>query len=831
MTKQDEANKFIAHIRKADGVKQTVATHLLQTGEVAKKNAQKVGLPLMGELCGLLHDLGKYSAEFQQYIKSAYGQIDPDAEEFVDVKGKKGKIDHSTAGAQLLWKNCKQEDNLDMLFRQMLALCIASHHSGLSDCIEPDGNDRFSARMNKADEKTHFTEVQKKFDSDASIRQRFAILLNSPELRAELQAQVKKILMIDHKSLYIRDFHYGLLTRFLFSCLIDADRMDTADFASPETAAKRLRGQYVDWNMLIKALESRLSEFKIQTEVDPLRAEISNHCRDFAERDKGLYLLTVPTGGGKTLASLRFALYHAKKHAMTRIIYVVPYISIIDQNADEVRRIFHAISQQEQQEIVLEHHSNLAPEKETLQGKIIAENWDAQIIYTTAVQFLETVFGSGSRGVRRMHQLANTVIIFDEVQTLPVRVVHLFNNAINFLLDLCGSTVVFCTATQPCLDKVEPTLGAVPLSEQQEMMPNVKEFFRKLQRVEVCDERKPGGWSEQEIAELVQKCVQATKSVLIIVNTKKAAKQLYQLCKKQSFDKDEPIAVYHLSTNMCPAHRLDVLANVKTCLDPNHPHPVICISTQLIEAGVDVDFGSVIRYLAGLDSIAQAAGRCNRNGRRERGYVYVVNPAHENLDRLGEIRIAQDKAQRILDEYQRDPHTFDHDIIGIEAMQRYYKYYFFDRASQMAYPVTSFDHKDDLLTLLSTNQESVKIYKRNTQQAPPLFLRQAFQSAARAFKAIDTSTQGIIVPYNEEGTRIINELCAAFDPGKQFRLIKAAQRYSVNLFPRAIKTLCDKRAIFEVQAGSGILYLQPQFYSPDFGVAAEVVNEMEFLNI
>lgn len=824
------AEEFIAHIRKSDREEQTVAKHLIETAVLAKEYARKIGLPLMGELCGLLHDLGKYSDEFQHYIKSANGLIDPDAEEFVDVKGKKGKIDHSTAGAQQLWNNHHSKDNLELLLRQILALSIASHHSGLLDCIEPDGNDRFSARMHKADDKTHFSEAQKNIDFD--VRQRLDALVNSSELKAELQTQSKKIQAIENKSFRIRDFRYGLLTRFLFSCLIDADRTNTGDFASPETKEKRLHGKYIKWDILIEALEWRLSEFKIQTEVDPLRAEISKHCRDFAERHKGLYSLTVPTGGGKTLASLRFALHHAKKHEMTRIIYVVPYISIIDQNADEVRKIFHNISQQEQQEVVLEHHSNLDPAEETLQGKIIAENWDAQIIYTTAVQFLETLFGSGTRGVRRMHQLANAVIIFDEVQTLPVRIVHLFNNAINFLLDLCGSTVVFCTATQPCLDKVEPTLGAVRLSKEQEMMPDVKEFFRKLQRVEVRDERKPGGWSNEEIAELVQKCVKTADSVLVVVNTKKAAKQLYQLCKAQATGQDKPIAVYHLSTNMCPAHRLDILAKVKTCLNPDHPQPMICITTQLIEAGVDVDFGSVIRYLAGLDSIAQAAGRCNRHGRREIGYVYVVNPAHENLDRLEEIRIAQEKAQRILDEYHRDPQVFDHDIIGIEAMQCYYKYYFFERAAQMTYPVSAkeFDHEDDLLTLLSTNEASVNIYKRNKQQAPPLCLRQAFQSAARAFKVIDTSTQGVIVPYCIEGKQIIDEFRTAFHPGKQFDLIKAAQRYSVNLFPQVITKLWEKRAIFEVQEGSGILYLEPEFYSLDFGVADEMVNEMSLLN-
>ena len=831
---------FIAHIRKSDGEKQTVSQHLIETAAIAREHAQKIGLPLMGELCGLLHDFGKYSDEFQDYIKFEYRLLDPDAETaFIDAKRNETTRDHATSGAQWLWKNCKQEDPIEkLLLSQMLALCIASHHSrgGLLDCIRPDGHDRFSERMKKADNKSHLSEVMQKIET--SILQKAIDLINSPEILKEIETQITRVYETERTTPHILYFRLGLLTRFLFSCLIDADRTNTANFTAPEIIEQRWNGKYVDWSKLIQALENRLAKFTIENEkVDPLRKDISEHCRNFAERSKNLYSLTVPTGGGKTLASLRFALYHAQAQQppMTRIIYVVPFTSIIDQNAEEVRKIFYDLSQQEQKEIVLEHHSNLAPQKETPQGKIITENWDAPIIYTTAVQFLEALFGTGTRSVRRLHQLTNAVIIFDEIQTLPVRMVHIFNNAINFLLDLCGSTVVFCTATQPCLHKVEPMLGAVHLTDEQEMMPNVRELFRKLRRVEVQYEKKLAGWSEQEIAELAFKCVQSTKSVLIIVNTKPEAKRLYQLCKellcKEEYDsKDKPAIVYHLSTNMCPAHRLDILAKVKKCLDYDAPSPVICISTQLIEAGVDLDFGEVIRYLAGLDSIAQAAGRCNRNGRREMGYVYVVNVANENLTRLEDIQIAQDNTETVWSEYQKDPQAFDHNIIGDEAMKRYYHYYFFQRAKEMTYPVKELD--DNLLTLLSSNEQSVKRHDDNQkkpQQIPPLILKQSFQSAAKTFNVIDTTTQGVIVPYKKKGKKIINELCAAFDLAKQFNLLKEAQRYSVNLFPNAINRLFSEGAIFEVQNGSGIFYLLQQFYSPDFGIAHEVVNEMEFL--
>lgn len=817
-----EENEFIAHIRKTDGEKQTVKKHLEQTAILAKGNADKIGLPLMGELCGLLHDLGKYSDEFQTYIKSANGLIQPDDERYVDPLTKKGRIDHATAGAQLVWKTCSQENHSEILLKQMLALCIASHHNrpGLMDCIAPDGSTPFLERMNKADIQTHLSEVEETVEP--RVFRQIESLLHSPELLDEIEELLRRILNHTKSIEGILDFRLGMTARFLFSCLIDADWIHTGNFRIPGLATKRLQGEYVSWEKLIDVLETHLATFNMKTDVDPLRTDISKNCLDFAQRERGLFSLTVPTGGGKTLASLRFALHHAHKNTMTRIIYVVPYTSIIDQNADDVRQIFSTLSKQEQKEIVLEHHSNLAPEKETTQGKIIAENWDAQIIFTTAVQFLESLFGRGRRVVRRLHQLANAVIIFDEVQTLPIRTVHLFNNAVNFLIDICGSTVVFCTATQPCLEKVDPVKGAVTFESGHEMIPDVKALFRKLQRVQVHDKTKAGGWSEKEITELAKKCLKDTGSVLIVMNTKKAAKRVYQHCKKLTKE------VYHLSTRMCPAHRLHVLKKVKDCLNPNHSQPVICISTQLVEAGVNLDAGSVIRCLAGLDSIAQAAGRCNRNGWRDSGHLYIANLRDECPDdRLEEICIGQKITKTMLREFKENPERFDHDIIGYEALKRYYHLYFLECAKAMDYQSKELD--TTLLSLLSSNTQYVKRWKK--PQDVHVMLKQSFQTAATEFEVISSSTQGVFVPYGKEGKHIINTLCTTFEPGKQFDLIKKAQRYSVNLFPYEIKKLWEDNSILEVQKSSGIFYLLKQHYSKDFGLAHEVVNEMEFLHV
>ncbi len=291
-------------------------------------------------------------------------------------------------------------------------------------------------------------------------------------------------------------FKQGLLLRLLFSCLIDGDRTDTADFDKPRGASFRQHGEYVSWQQLIDRLERKLATFQRERWVDQCRNDISHHCLAAAERPKGIFTLTVPTGGGKTLASLRFALHHAKRWNMDRVIYVSPYISIADQNAQVVREVLEP-KECDFASIVLEHHSNLTEEKESWRGSVLAENWDAPVVFTTAVQLLESFFGGRTSSVRRLHALTKAVIIFDEVQTLPVRVIHLFNNAVNFLVEQCGATVVLCTATQPLLHQVDATKGAMRLSQDAELMPDAPRLFRDLRRYETFDKTNKTWWMER----------------------------------------------------------------------------------------------------------------------------------------------------------------------------------------------------------------------------------------------------------------------------------------------------------------------------------------------
>jgi CRISPR-associated endonuclease/helicase Cas3 len=300
-----------------------------------------------------------------------------------------------------------------------------------------------------------------------------------------------------------------------------------------------------------------------------------------------------------------------------------------------------------------------------------------------------------------------------------------------------------------------------------------------------------------------------------VFNTKAQAHRVYTACKEHG------VPVYHLSTAMCPRHRTETLGAVRRHLDAGEA--VICVSTQLIEAGVDVDFHSVIRSLTGLDSIAQAAGRCNRNGRRALGRVLVVNPSNERLGSLRDIRLARDVTKRVLDEFRVDPEAFDGDIIGMKALERFYEYYFFDRRSEMGYPVDPGEvgGSTTLIELLSVNGPALEEYMLTTREAPAIPLRQAFKSAAQAFKVIDAPTSAVIVPFGDEGAQIVTQLQEARHPHEIGPLLKRAQVYSVNLFPHALDSLRRAGAVYETREGSDIYYLNAQYYSGEVGVCDE----------
>jgi CRISPR-associated endonuclease/helicase Cas3 len=788
---------------------QSVRRHLNEVSHICRQLTGKLGLPEVGQLLGLLHDFGKYGHNFQIYIKSATALLNPDIDdEYVDSESLRGTIDHSTAGAQWLWQTLSKYGEQKKLVGQILAVCLASHHGGLFDCLQVDGTNGFHKRISKEDSQTHLQECLQLCDHEILVKIK---TITSKTLLTELWGKIVSIVEPNKKeSERLKHFRIGFFTRFLFSCLIDADRINSADFENPGNVKLRSSGP-PDWQQAIDRLETYLSSLKVRNQVDVIRNQISNQVLRRAADPQGIYTLTVPTGGGKTLASMRYAINHARTYGLEHIIYIIPYTTIIEQNAQVVRQILDKDG--DELPWVLEHHSNLEPEKQTWRYKLSSENWDYPIIFTTMVQFLEVLFGGGTRGARRLHNLAKSVIIFDEIQSLPVKCVHLFCNAIQFLTKHAGSTAVLCTATQPLLNDINSEYGALEVSAENELVHRVNNLFQDLKRAEIKNGLRPGGWRDDEIANLSLSQLWKNSNCLVVVNTKAWARKLFNHCRPY-LDDD---SIFHLSTSLCPAHRKKVLAEIKRRLDINLP--VLCISTQLIEAGVDIDFNSVIRFLAGLDSIAQAAGRCNRNGKREISQVFVVNPGNEAISMLDDIRIGRDIAHRVLSESGHD------DFLGPAAMTRYFSYYFYERASLMTYPLTERQagRPDTMLNLLSDNPLNIGRIPDPCKAA--FHLQQSFRTAGRAFAAIEAPTRTVIVPYGQ-GREIIASLCADFAPSKAYDLLKKAQKYSVNLFPNEWDRLSKRHAIHAVKDAEAIYHLDERYYSEKFGVSEEVVAEM-----
>ena len=817
---------YIAHLRKSDGQIQSVQAHLKETAALAKVFAQKLNLESAGELLGLMHDFGKYSRKFQKYIHDETGLFNPDLDDEESTPDG-SKVDHSTAGAQWVYRELRKfgaAQGIGEFLGQMLGLCIASHHGeGLIDCLDGEGNPKWIERFNKTDELTHLAECER--NADEVVQQKAKELAGENLIRSLLNA-VKPILSDQATNNKIKEFYLGCLTRFLFSCLIDADRINSSDFEREDQKDVRRLTEKPDWQSAIDQLEAKLAGFKNRYPIDEIRRRISDDCLKRAVDSQGIYTLTVPTGGGKTLASLRYALHHAQKHNLDRIIYIIPYTSIIDQNAQAVREILG-------EDWVLEHHSNLEPEKQSWQDKLLSENWDKPIVFTTMIQFLDAWFGGGTRGARHIHPMTNAVLIFDEIQTLPVKCVHLFCNVLNWLTTFGKSTAVLCTATQPLLGKSglqnfpEDKRGAITargllrLPENAEIMgkhQDLDKLFEELSRVEIRFNEKAGGWNVDEAGAFLLEQFATTPSCLFIVNTKKWAQELYQYCQRQNVP---PEVLFHLSTNQCAAHRKAIFDTIKARLEKKQP--VICISTQLIEAGVDISMACVIRALGGLDSIAQAAGRCNRHKEVDKGLVYVLNLQEQDFTRiLPDIQAGKTHAERVFRDFAGQ------DILQPAAMERYFEYYFYQRSDEMAYSIKN-SATGSLLDWLSDNALNPYGEKNNKRSKPLPLLMQSFKSAGRAFQAIDAPTHAVIVPYGE-GAELIAKLCGEWDPKEMHRTLQKAQRYSVNVFPNVWGKLQKENALHETIEGSGIYYLKGRPYNDDFGLSVDETSDMTFLN-
>lgn len=715
-TKGDKM-KYIAHTK--DGKTyvdeencQLLKDHLKNVSKYSGIFSESFGAGEIGALLGLVHDLGKYQPDFQRRIR-----------------GHKIKVDHATQGAKIL---IEEFDELGRLY----GMVVSGHHSGLKDSGSGSniGDDTYSSRINKYK------------GQDINYKDEIIIpkYIKSKNVKSTKQYQ---------------GFAMATYLKMLFSSLVDADWTDTEEYAD-DIHREGIKYSIVELNnKLIQNLPQNDGSY-----INNIRADILLSCQEAALKSQGLFTLTVPTGGGKTLSSLSFALKHALKHDLKRIIYVIPYTSIIEQNADVVSRFLG-------KEYVLEDHSNVETtindEGESTRLKWAMENWDIPIIFTTNVQFFESLFSNKPSKTRKLHNISQSVVIFDEAQMLPRELLSPSMYMISELVMNYKVTAVLCSATQPAISKYK--YKDIKITE---IIDNPNDLFKKLKRVEYIFVEKK---DDQDICNYFVK----NRKVLCIVNTRKHAYKLYQMAKEQI-----DCSIYYLSTLMHPIHRRETLKLIKKKLDNNHD--VIVISTSLIEAGVDIDFPIVLRSISGIDSIIQAGGRANREGKLELGRVLIFEPTSDE----GKIPKSMQSYVSITKEVFS---VLKENAFNIEGIKMYF---------ELLYNLSSTNGILDMKNLLSEFELSNSMFKLN------------FETVAKKYKIIEEKMNEIIIDSCDESKVLISEL-----RNGSFRkeTLRKLQQYTVSVYVQEYVKLLNEHAIDVLNSGHSIL-CTTNYYNNEIGL-------------
>lgn len=702
--------KYIAHSENRNGEEQTMKQHSEGVAEMMRLFSLSHDFSDMYAYCGFLHDIGKYSKGFQRYIRNE-GPKEP----------------HAKWGAYL----AKNEKLINIAFP------IFGHHAGL-----PNRDDMFETFVICQNEESKWCDIQNSLKEDC----------------VDISA-------CDNTSFYGIEGNTTkeLFVRLLYSSLVDADSLDTERHFQKEQYDSR-KGQILNADMLLEALKHKLNSFSLTTPLNKLRTEVRLYAQGLAKEPQGCFSMTLPTGMGKTLCSLNWALHHAKAHSnIKRIVIVLPFISIIDQTVKELKSVFNDY------DVVLEHHSNVIYEEHHDEEyyckdpkQLATENWDYPIIVTTAVQFFESLFSNQRSKCRKLHNIQDSIVIFDEIQTLPVTLAECTMNMLNDMLHLCHCSFLFCTATQPNFQTRSDFKG---IDYIKPLVENPAAIFAATKRVEyypIAD------YEAQSINSIAKKVYEQKNSTLIVCNTKKKAKALFDELKKIS-----DIQVLHLSTNMVPIHRMKTIDEVRNKLK-NGGKLILC-STQLIEAGVDIDFPVVFRELAPLESIIQSAGRCNREGRLDKGKVFLFQ-----LEEKG---------------------------------QPSQEYETFAQYAQLCYRnnekrLTDADFYSEYYTQI------IKLYALNDNITPERE-RLMFQNVADKYHIIDSNTTSLFVyRYNEESLCLYKEII-----GKVFLTRKEYQQiaqYSVQVHSKFEKDNADRIA----ETSNGVK-IWSGAYSEDYGLSNE----------
>ena len=790
----------IARISRSDRI-QSVDEHLEHVGDYCKVNAEKIGMGSCGVLAGITHDIGKYNQEFADYIRIKHENPD------LNIKGP----DHSTVGAFYIHTLIKDKTNtMQLLTAQIISMAVMWHHGGLRDIRNFFGDSPYLDRLKKAkrpennemycgliDEfHNHFPREKVEEIFDSAVKEIAEIVKKTGE-------------NVSNKS--ERIFCLGMVCRYLYSCLIDADRYDAA-MAMDDKMLEYPEGNDELWERLCIRYEEKFKCFSENAaeEINVLRTLLSDNCRKNADNPSGIYKLNCPTGAGKTLSSLRYALHHAKNYNKDRILYIIPLISIVEQNSKVISGFL------EEDEAILELHSAVEPDiniegvgNDAQDYEMLTERMDSPIVITTMVRFLNTFFKGKTRSPRAMHNFANSIIVFDEIQTIPVKCIGMFNSLINFLVYTCNSTVILSTATQIVLDRshgTEMPLLGVKDNEISDCTVEIREKFVRV-NYDLTMLYESGGEPDDkiilhtstlnDITGKIRDMIKIKKSVLCIFNTKRSTEAVFDAINdlNTSGEIDKEVNIYFLTTGLCPEHRREILDKIREEL--KNEKRIIVISTQLIEAGVDISFNVVIRAVAGLDSIIQAAGRCNRDGEdEERGKVCLCSPDFEKLGNLKSISKGKAATMKLLHVFRKKPEFFNYRLDSQEAIEYYFDSYLEDINTELKYPFKP-DVSNSQVYMYDILSENGKNSTRDT------ILNQAFGTAGMYFNPLDDSGTPVVVPYGK-GEELIIKAFSKDTVKEKRELLRELQKYTINILTSNGNEINDY-ADFNEQLGIYIL--------------------------
>lgn len=782
---------FPAHILRKDGCCkiQGVMEHCINTANYAKSCLDRIGLGNAAFLAGLLHDMGKCTLASKRYQEAvSRGE-----------NVRRGSVIHTFQCCRyLLEKHNNKYESYEDISRELLAFAASAHH-GLYDCYNEDRESGFLHR--KRADNIDYERARKNFLAGCGGEN--SLDIEFQKAAEELETLCKSIAelpddCVDEEETEKR-FYLGCIARLLLSAVIEGDRRDTAEFMSAADFKDWPDDMRKIWEKSLKNTEEKIESFISDTQIQKARRTISDHCRERAEDETGIFRLNVPTGSGKTISGLRFALAHAKKWNKRRIIFTSPLLSILEQNARIWREFIGNNS------IILEHHSNIInaeSDQESLDNReLLAENWNVPVVITTLVQLLNTMFLGKTTSVRRFWALCDSVIVIDEVQTVPNHMLSIFNQTVNFLAKYCRTTIVLCSATQPCLEAAKhPIRGMV-----KDIVPYDRELWSAFSRTSIVD---AGRYKLEDVPNFAVEIMETADSLLIVCNKTAQASYLYNCMTMY-----EGIDCFHLSARMCMADRRRVLKELDVALKNSRSggSKILCIATQVIEAGVDISFGAVIRLTAGIDNVIQAAGRCNRNGESSgRVPVYIVTCIGENLRALKEIQMFKDATEKLLDSYKKHPEKYNGDLASDMAVEHYYRALY--RAMSDNYQDYPIANMPAMYSLLSDN------IAWSEKGDDSYCLTQAFRTAGAHFQVFDDHSEVAVVPYGK-GAELISELTENSHADLPYlkRWLTDVKPYTVSFYEYEREKL-EKGGMYSI---AGVWILQPGQYREGLGIITD----------